>query len=224
MQPAGLGLPAGTYHLVDVATGKAMPATAGQNGVTVPVDVPPGFFQVWRLEPGAGPAEPPATSAASVSSPVGFTAGGPAQGLRVLNETAAGGPPTGDGNVSAARMAGQAAVARWTLHQLGTPGAYIYLQVDPASPVRAASRLELSVTYLATPGQGFQVQYDGTQGAYENGPTVTGPGTGRWVTAQVQLDGVHLDQGENGGADLRLAVQDGGTPLYVHAVTLRPAG
>ncbi len=52
---AGLGLPAGTYHLVDVATGRAIPAQATRSGVTLPLGVQPGAFHLWRLEPGAGP-------------------------------------------------------------------------------------------------------------------------------------------------------------------------
>ncbi len=53
---AGLGLPQGTDHLVNVGTGKSIPATTGPQGVTVSLSIPPGFLQVWRLEPGAGPA------------------------------------------------------------------------------------------------------------------------------------------------------------------------
>jgi hypothetical protein len=59
---AGLGLPQGTYHLVNVGTGKSIPATAGPQGVTVSLSIPPGFLQVWRLEPGAGPAAPAPSS------------------------------------------------------------------------------------------------------------------------------------------------------------------
>lgn len=51
---AGLGLPAGTYHLVDVASGRVIPATASRTGLTLPLRLTPGAFHVWRLVLGAG--------------------------------------------------------------------------------------------------------------------------------------------------------------------------
>ncbi len=47
----GLGLPSGTYRLVSVATGATIPAIAQASGVTVSLQVTPGFLQVWHLVP-----------------------------------------------------------------------------------------------------------------------------------------------------------------------------
>ena len=52
---AGLGLPAGTYHLVDVANGRTIPATASRTGLTLPLQLAPGAFHVWKLVAGAAP-------------------------------------------------------------------------------------------------------------------------------------------------------------------------
>ena len=51
---AGLGLPAGTYHLVDVASRRVLPATASRTGLTLALRLARGAFHVWRLVPGAG--------------------------------------------------------------------------------------------------------------------------------------------------------------------------
>jgi len=222
--PTGLGLPDGTYHLVNLATGQDIPAASGTAGLTVPLQVPPATLQVWALEPGAGPTVtlPSATGAAGGAA--SFVAGRQGGQVIPLNITPAGGAPSGDGNVTQVQQAGKAALATWTLQQLHTAGAYLYLQVDPAAALYRASSMELTVTYLATPGQGFQVQYDGTAGPYEQGPTVRGDGSGRWVTATVRLPGTALAEAENGGADLRLFVLNGGAPLYVHAIEIRAAG
>ncbi len=225
VQPAGLGLPAGTYHLVNLGTGKSIPAAPGKQGLTVPLQVASGSLQVWELEPGAGPTLSVKSSGASATgAPASFVAGQTGGGVVPLNITAAGGQPTGDGNVTVVQQAGQAAIATWTLQQLNTPGAYLYLQVNPSSAVYKATSLDVTVTYLATPGQGFQVQYDGTGGAYENGPSVLSDGSGQWVTSTVQINGTALAEAENGGADLRLAVHDGNAPLYVHSVTISAVG
>lgn len=50
---AGLGLPAGSYRLVNLATGKTIAATVTAQGLTVSLAVPPGFFEVWHLVPAA---------------------------------------------------------------------------------------------------------------------------------------------------------------------------
>jgi hypothetical protein len=60
IHPAGLGLPAGTYHLVNAATGATIQAVPGGNGLTVSLDVTPGFLQIWSLQPGAAPSAAPA--------------------------------------------------------------------------------------------------------------------------------------------------------------------
>jgi hypothetical protein len=60
---AGLGLPPGRYHLVDLRTGRAVPAAADQDCLSLPVDLAPGTLRIWRLEPGAGPGLPAAQAA-----------------------------------------------------------------------------------------------------------------------------------------------------------------
>jgi hypothetical protein len=78
----------------------------------------------------------------------------------------------------------------------------------------------VQVTYWATPGQGYRVQYDAPGDAYRNGPAVTSPGTDDWMTSTVQITGAQLTEAENGGADLRLAVSDSSQPLIVRSVTI----
>ncbi len=88
------------------------------------------------------------------------------------------------------------------------------------SAVEAAANITVQVTYWATAGQGFTVQYSTPTNKYQNGPTVTSPGTGTWATATVQLTGAQLDELENGSADLRLAVTTPTAPLIVRSVAM----
>ena len=108
----------------------------------------------------------------------------------------------------------------WTSSQSGAGDANVYLQLNPLSAVEAAASVTVQVTYWATAGQGFTVQYDTPGNAYQNGPTVTSPGTGTWTTATVQLTGAQFDEAENGGADLRLNVTNASTPLIAANVTI----
>jgi hypothetical protein len=108
----------------------------------------------------------------------------------------------------------------WTSSQSGAGDANLYLQNDPVSAVEAASTVTVKVTYWATAGQGFVVQYDSPGNAYLNGPTVTSPGTGTWTTASVQLANVQFAELQNYGADLRLNVTDAAAPLIVQSVTI----
>ena len=73
-------------------------------------------------------------------------------------------------------------------------------------------------------GQGFQVQYDSTSAAYENGPTVTSPGTGTWVTSSATITGAQLGEEQNLGADLRLSVTDPSQPLIIQSPMRIPRG
>ncbi len=88
------------------------------------------------------------------------------------------------------------------------------------SAVEAAADVTVQVTYWATAGQGFVVQYDTPSNAYQNGPTVSSPGTGTWTTATVQLTGAQFDEAQNGGADLRLNVTNASAALIVANVTM----
>ena len=142
----------------------------------------------------------------------------PGSGLQFLGvgQTNAG----SDGNLTQITQGGQPAVETWTSSQSGAGDANVYLQLNPMSAVEAAASVTVQVTYWATAGQGFTVQYDTPGNAYQNGPTVTSPGTGTWTTATVQLTGAQFDEAQNGGADLRLNVTNASAPLIVQNVTM----
>jgi hypothetical protein len=106
----------------------------------------------------------------------------------------------------------------------GTGDANVYLQLNPMSAVEAASDVTVQVTYWAASGQGFVVQYDTPGNAYQNGPTVSSPGTGTWATATVQLTGAQLGEAQNDSADLRLNVTDASVPLIVQSITMSVTG
>lgn len=219
---AGLGLRSGPYHLTDARTGALVPARPVTGGLCAPLKLASGGLTMWEVVPGqAPPGSPvPASCPQPVTGPatVTATAGQPPGGLAFLNMGAA--TAGSDGNLRLVTQGGEQAVATWTAQQSGTPGAYAYLQVDPSSPVDSASTVQLSVTYWAAPGQGFQVQYDGASGPYQNGPAVSSPGTGQWVTATLTLSGTRFTEAQNGGADLRLMAADPNQPLIVHSVSL----
>ena len=227
--PLGLGLNSGSgsYYLVNAATGAAVAQSVQSNGsVCAAADVSAATLQEWTMEQGSPPAGTassscPTTSGVGASS-VTATAGQSGGDLQFLNvsQTNAG----ADGNLSQITQDGQTAVETWTTSQSGAGEAYVYLQIDPVSAVEAASNVTLQITYWATSGQGIAPQYDGTGNAYASGPSVTSPGTGTWTTASVQLTNTQFDEGENGGADLRLQVTDPSAPLIVQSVTMSTTG
>ena len=250
---AGLGLPDGQYHLVEAETGQAVPAVAVAGGLEVPLHLASGEFHVWELLPGAGTGWAVAGTGAGTGTGAGgpgagaggagtgagagvagaasarpgpatvaATAGEPPDGLAFLGVGATG--KGSDGNLDLVTQGGVRALASQTVARLATPAAFLYLQIDPSSAVYAARRIQVAVTYLAVAGQGFQVQYDGAKGAYENGQSVSSPGTGKWTTATVTLPDARFAEAQNGGADLRLAVRDGKQPLVVREVRLTAAG
>jgi hypothetical protein len=132
--------------------------------------------------------------------------------------------PGSDGNLTQITQDGQAAYETWTTSQSGQGDANVYLRLDPMSAVEAASGVTVRVTYWATSGQGFVVQYDTPGNAYQNGPTVSSPGTGTWTTATVQLTGAQFDEAQNASADLRLNVADASVPLIVQSITMSVTG
>ena len=222
---AGLGLPAGTYHLRDAVSGQTLPSEPVAGGLEVPLDLAPGALELVELLPGPEPpGTPPAVLPAAqpaTGAGVMALAGAPGQGLRFLN---VGAHAVGsDGNVSLVTAAGQTAVATEPLSSSREPAAFVYLQIDPGSAVYGARDVRLAVTYLASPAAGFAVQYDGAGGAYQDGPAVTSPGTGAWVTADVTLPAAAFDEGQNWSADLRL-LASGDRPLLVHQVTITALG
>lgn len=223
LQPAGLNLTPGTYHVVDGLTGKDLPQVALADGsVCVPADLPSSQLDFWRVLPGPstgpgvqGPCPiPPGSGQTTVSATAGQSGGGMIfLGLGQTNHGA-------DGNLTSTTQDGTPAVETWTSAQSGAPGSYVYLQVDPSSAVAVASSLKLSVTYWASDGQGFTPQYDAPGDPYHGGPSVTSPGGGGWTTATVTLDNTQLSEAQNMGADLRLAAKDSTQPLIISSVSL----
>ena len=225
VDPAGLGLNAGNYYLVNAA-GTALPQTVQANGlICASASLAAASLAEWTVKAGSAPAGTASSGCPTTytgATTVTATAGQAGGGLDFLN---VGGTNQGsDGNLTQITQGGQTAYETWTSAQSGVTPANVYLRLAPASAVEAASDISVQVTYWATAGQGFTVQYSTPTNAYQNGPSVTSPGTGTWATATVQLTGAQLDELENGGADLRLAVTAPTAPLIVRSVTMSVAG
>jgi len=220
--PAGLGLNSGNYYLVNAATGTAVPQTQQSNGLLcATANISAATLAQWNVVAGTPPSGTASascpvteTGATSVTGTAGQTSGG----LQFLGvgQTNAG----SDGNLTQITEGGETALETWTSSQSGAGDANVYLQLNPMSAVEAAANVTLQVTYWATAGQGFTVQYDTPSNAYQNGPTVTSPGTGTWATATVQLTGAQFNEAQNGGADLRLNVTNASAPLIVQSITM----
>jgi hypothetical protein len=223
---AGLGLNSGNYYLVNAATGAAVPQTQQSNGLLcATADIGAATLAQWNVVAGTPPSGTassscPVTETGATS--VTATAGQAGSGLQFLGvgQTSSG----SDGNLTQITQGGEQAVETWTTAQSGTGDANVYLQLNPMSAVEAAAAVTVQVTYWATAGQGFTVQYDTPSNAYQNGPTVTSPGTGTWTTATVQLTGAQFEEAQNGGADLRLNVTNASAPLIVQSVTMSATG
>ena len=220
--PAGLGLSSGSYHLVNAATGAAVPQTQQSSGLLcATADIGAATLAQWNVVAGAPPSGTassscPVTETGATS--VTATAGQAGAGLQFLGvgQTNAG----SDGNLTQITQGGETAEETWTSSQSGAGDANVYLQLNPLSAVEAAADVTVQVTYWATAGQGFTVQYDTPGNAYQNGPTVSSPGTGTWTTASVQLTGAQFEEAQNGGADLRLNVTNASAPLIVQSITM----
>jgi F5/8 type C domain/Abnormal spindle-like microcephaly-assoc'd, ASPM-SPD-2-Hydin len=220
--PAGLGLKAGSYYLVNAVTGAAVPQTQQSSGlVCAAADIGPATLGQWNVVSGAPPSGTASsgcpvteTGATTVTATVGQDSGG----LQFLGvgQTNSG----SDGNLTQITQDGEQAAETWTTSQSGAGDANLYLQLNPMSAVEAAADVTVQVKYWATSGQGFTVQYDTAGNAYQNGPTVSSPGTGTWATATVQLTGAQFDEAQNGGADLRLNVTNPGAPLIAASITM----
>jgi len=226
ISPAGLGLSSGSYYLVNAATGAAVPQTVQSDGdICATADLDAATLAQWNVVAGTPPS---GTASASCpvtetgASSVSATAGQAGQGLTFLEvgSTSAG----SDGNLTQLTQDGETAYETWTTTQSGSGDANIYLQMDPMSAVEAASSVTVQVTYWATSGQGFVVQYDTPSDAYENGPTISSPGTGTWTTATVQLTGAQFEEAQNASADLRLNVTDPSVALIVSSITISVTG
>jgi hypothetical protein len=228
--PAGLTLRPGTYHLVDAATGDAVPQKVEPNGdVCAPVDMASATLAQWNMVPGAAPAGTPVpatcptprgSGASTVSATATQSSGLAFPGLG-NNDT------YDDSDLSAITQDGTQAVETETTAQSDASSANVYLQVDPTSAVATASGLTVKVTYWASAGQGFQVQYNAPGNSYKDGPTVTSTGSGTWATATVNITGAQLSEAQYGnvigqdlGADLRLAATNPAAPLIVQSVAI----
>jgi hypothetical protein len=228
--PAGLTLRPGTYHLVDAATGKAVPQAAEKDGdVCAPVDMASATLAQWNMVPGPAPAgtpvpatcpTPPGSGASTVSATASQSSGLAFPGLGNNDQG-------DDSDLSAITQDGTQAVQTETTAQSGANSANVYLQVDPTSAVATASDLTVKVTYWASPGQGFQVKYNAPGDAYKAGPTVTSTGSGTWATASVQITGAQLGEkqygnviGQDLASDLRLTATSPAAPLIVQSVTI----
>jgi hypothetical protein len=226
ISPAGLDMASGSYHLVNAATGAAVPQTVQSNGtICATADLSAATLAQWNMVAGAPPSGTASSTCPSTetgATSVSATAGQTGQGLTFLEvgSTSAG----SDGNLTQTTTGGETAYETWTTSQSGSGDANIYLQMDPMSAVEAASDVTVQVNYWATSGQGFVVQYDTPSNAYENGPTVSSPGTGTWTTASVQLTGAQFEEAQNAGADLRLNVTDASAPLIVASITISVTG
>ena len=228
LDPTGLDLAPGTYHVVDQTNG-TVPAqeTLSDGQICAPVSMASATLDQWNVVPGPAPAGTPvpatcpvtgagATSVTGTAAQAGTS--GVGDGLVYLNVGATG--AGADGNLTQVTQDGQAAYETWTTAQSGTGAANIYLQVDPNSQVYTSSTVTLTVTYWSVAGQGFQAQYDAPGNAYLGGPTVVGSGTGSWQTATVTLTGAQFGEEQNLSADLRLAATNTTQPLIVSSVTL----
>ena len=224
--PAGLGLNSGNYYLVNAVTGAAVPQTKQSNGLLcATANIGAATLAQWNVVAGTPPSGTassscPVTETGATS--VTATAGQAGGGLQFLSvgQTNAG----SDGNLTQITQGGETAEETWTSSQSGAGDANIYLQLNPMSAVEAAASVTVQVRYWATAGQGFTVQYDTPSNAYQNGPTVTSPGTGTWTTATVQLTGAQFAEAQNGGADLRLNVSNASAPLIAASITMSTTG
>jgi hypothetical protein len=228
--PKGLTLNPGTYHLVDASTGKVLPQVAEKDGdVCAPVDMASATLAQWNMVPGPAPAGTPAPATCPVPSGSGAsTVSATATQSSGLAFPGLGNNDTyDDSDLSAVTQDGTQAVQTETTAQSGTNSANVYLQVDPTTAVATAKDLTVTVTYWASAGQGFQVQYDAPGNSYKNGPTVTSTGSGTWATATVHLTGAQLGEkqygnviGQDIAGDLRLAATNPAAPLIVQNVTV----
>jgi len=226
VSPAGLGLASGSYYLVNAATGAAVPQTVQSSGVIcAAADLGAATLAQWNVVAGTPPSGT-ASSACPVTetgaTSVSATAGQPGQGLTFLEVGST--SPGSDGNLTQITQGGETAYETWTTSQSGSGDANVYLQLDPMSAVEAAADVTVQVTYWATSGQGFVVQYDTAGNAYQNGPAVSSPGTGAWTTATVPLTGAQFGEAQNDSADLRLNVTDASVPLIVQSITMSVTG
>lgn len=131
----------------------------------------------------------------------------------------------GDGNTTAGTFGGMSGVQ--TAPGAGDPNArYLYFQVAPYIAQDGTFQATFTVTYYDSAPSTWLVQYDSvSDGAYENAsPAITLTGSDTWKTATITVDDAYFNEGENGGADFRLAAIAAGPGqtdnLIVHEVSV----
>lgn len=131
----------------------------------------------------------------------------------------------GDGVWAASIVGGHGA-----LHPVNTsspPSYYIYFDVADAFLHAAASEVWVTVEYFDGGTDTWQLQYDGTGGAYIDAPAVSLQNTKQWKRASFRLTDAYFGGRQNGGADLRLsdaAWQDGQTNSFGRVWISKSAG
>lgn len=234
LDDAALGLRPGPYYLVDAMTGAVLPSVQRLGRLCGSLTLPYGGITAWKIVPGSPPAgtpvpvacvSPPPNGATTVSAMAGGPPGGAGgqSGLAFLDVGAPAGGYGSDAALSLTSVGGQSGVE--TNEASGQTAAFVNLQIDPSSQVERARSVKVDVTYLASVGQGFQVQYNGARNAYQPGPTIKSPGTDQWLTVSFTLPSTHFDEGQAqldwfGYSDLRLVALNISKPLLIHQVTI----
>jgi uncharacterized repeat protein (TIGR02543 family) len=109
-----------------------------------------------------------------------------------------------------------------------TPASYyLYLDVADVFLHAAASEVWVTVEYFDGGTDGWQLEYDGTGGAYSAVASVSLQNTGQWKRMTFHLADAYFGGRQNGGADLRLsdaAWQDGQTNHFGRIWISKSAG
>jgi hypothetical protein len=113
---------------------------------------------------------------------------------------------------------------------------YLYLKIDDSFKWADPMRVDAVVEYFDAVRGTLRIEFDGSdpaapfQGAYTASAPAALSGSRTWRTAVFRLDGARFQNGQNGGADLRLSVGQAEVPIRrvqilregLAAVTYRP--
>jgi hypothetical protein len=220
-----------------------LPVNSGKTlvSLTFSNDTPNLFLMAMTLETpgGLAPLPLPASAlpriAVTAPSQVSFTMGPNASGNGIVQVEAGG--ATGDSEYTTGMVGGRPADIFATNTTVPKPTAtttsYLYFQVSTNSGFLSTSPkvLYLTVQYYDAPAGGLlTAQYDSSiasapvNGAYAGVATVKTTGAKAWSSVTFKLTDVKFAQGENGGADFRLAGTRGLAVGQVILSTKAPAG